>query len=133
MGQAAAAPPSANTKAFEAARDAAKLRAATNIAAVDEVSAASGAISIQHVGTRTFTLKDSIWTDTSIKDAFNRIRVRPFSAAYFRLIEQIPELRDVFALGDRVAVAGKSIIIETGASGVETLSESDLKKVLFQW
>jgi hypothetical protein len=48
-------------------------------------------------------------------------------------MEQIPELREIFALGDQIVVAGQAIVIEISPGGVETLSEPDLKRVTAQW
>jgi len=130
---AAAPPPSANAKAFEAARDAARMRATTNVSAAPERLQAADARVVQRVGTRTFVLKDSTWTDAAAADSMNRIKVKPFSAAYFRLIDAIPDLREIVAIGDKITAAGKAIVIEINASGVETLSDSDLKRVQSQW
>ena len=88
---------------------------------------------MRQVGTRTFTRTDSTWTDTQASGKANRIKVKPFSAAYFKLMDEIPELREIFAIGDQIVVAGKTIVIEISASGVETLSDSDLKRVTSQW
>jgi Ca-activated chloride channel family protein len=132
-GVAASPPPTAQAKAFEAARDASRLRAATNIAAADEASRSIGSAAVRQVGTRTFTRADSTWTDTRASGKANRIRIKPFSSAYFKLMEQIPELREIFALGDQIVVAGQAIVIEISPGGVETLSEPDLKRVTAQW
>jgi Ca-activated chloride channel family protein len=128
---AAAPPPTAQAKAFEAARDASRLRAATNIAAADEVSQSNGAF-VRHVGTRTFVLKDSVWTDTGATKA-SQIRIKPFSSAYFKLIDEIPELREIVAIGDQITVGGKGIVIAIAPNGVEALSESDLRRIVSQW
>src|SRR4029079_4399753 len=62
--QSASAPPPTSARVFESARDAAKLRAATSLAAADEVSM-SKSNAVQHVGARTFNLKDGVWTDAA--------------------------------------------------------------------
>jgi Ca-activated chloride channel family protein len=130
---AAPPPPTAQAKAFEAARDASRLRAVTTIAAADEAANVASGTAMRQIGTRTFTRSDSTWTDTRASGKANRITVKPFSAAYFKLMEEIPELRDIFALGDQIVVAGKAIVIEIRSSGVETLTDSDLKRVTSQW
>ena len=130
---AAAPPPSANAKAFEAARDAAQMRAATNISAAPERLQDGDARTVQRVGARTFILKDSKWIDAAASDSMSRIKVKPFSAAYFKLIDAIPELREIVTISDKLVVAGKGIVVEIAASGVETLSDTDLKRVQSQW
>ena len=92
-----------------------------------------GGQSIRRVGTKTFIIRGDVWTDAAAKDSATRISVKPFSSAYFKLMETIPELREVFALGDKVVVSGKSIVIEISSSGVENLSDADLKRITTQW
>jgi hypothetical protein len=130
---AAAPPPSANAKAFEAARDAAQMRAATNISAAPERLQDADARAVQRAGTHTFVLRDGIWTDAAASDSMNRIKVKPFSTAYFKLIDAIPELREIVAISDKIIIAGKGVSIEITSAGVETLSEADFKRVLTQW
>ncbi|MEO8192349.1 MAG: VIT domain-containing protein [Gemmatimonadales bacterium] len=133
-GAATAAAPSANAKSFEAAREASKQRAATNLAVADELSAGKDAASAtRRVGTRTFSLRGDKWVDLQRSDSTKTVKVRAFSEAYFKLIDLIPELREVFALGDKVVVAGDDIAIEIGTSGTETLSESELRRVQSGW
>lgn len=128
---AAAAPPSA--KAFEATRAAAEQRAATSLAAIDEADFAKSADGAKRVGSRTFMLRGETWTDTQLADSTRKVKVRPYSAAYFRLIELIPDLREIFAIGDRVIVAGKSVAIEVSESGVESLSDAEMNGVQRGW
>jgi Ca-activated chloride channel family protein len=60
---------------------------------------------IQQVGDRTFVLKNGIWTDT-LYDSSN-IKLVPIaflSDAYFKLLNDHPEIKDYLALGDHVIV-----------------------------
>ena len=61
------------------------------------------------------------------------IKVKSFSEAYFKIIDLIPELREVFALGNKVVVAGRDVAIEVGPTGAETLSDSELKRIQSGW
>jgi hypothetical protein len=61
------------------------------------------------------------------------LQVKPFSDAYFKLIEMIPDLREPFSVGERVIVAGRSMAIELTASGKERLTESDATLVRDRW
>ena len=131
-GATAAAPPTANAKAFESARMSAEQRTATNLAATDEADLLKSS-SLRRIGTRTFTLRGNTWTDTRKTDSMKVTRVRAYSEAYFRLIEAMPELREAFALGDEVIVAGKRVAIEVGDEGLESLSESDLREIRSLW
>jgi hypothetical protein len=126
----AAAPPPAtvSAKAFESARAAAEQRAATSLAAADESDMAKSA-GVRRVGSRTFALRGDTWVDTRKTDSMQVTKVRAFSEAYFKLIEAIPELREVFALGDKVIVAGKGIAVATGDDGVATVDEAKLRQI----
>jgi Ca-activated chloride channel family protein len=128
---AAAPPPSAQKKEFEAARNSAAQRSASNLAAADEVAKVAG--SSRRVGARTFSLNGETWTDLHKLDSPLVVKVKAFSAAYFRLMEVIPDLREVFALGEKVVVSGRSVSIETGSAGSESLSDADLKRIQSAW
>src|SRR4029079_15665198 len=96
-----AAAPSAKAGSFEAARASAAQRSAITLSAVDEASGlAKDDKSVRREGNKLFTLRDSVWTDTGLKDSMQRVRVRAYSAAYFRILELLPELRELLAFGD---------------------------------
>ena len=61
------------------------------------------------------------------------VRVRVYSRAWFALAQAIPELREVFALGDAVSVAGRAIAIEVDATGEEEMPEAALRDILRVW
>ena len=131
---AAAAAPSAKAGSFEAARASAAQRSAITLSAVDEASGlAKDDKSVRREGNKLFTLRDSVWTDTGLKDSMQRVRVRAYSTAYFRILELLPELREPLALGDRVIVAGRSIAIEIAPTGVETLTDRELSDLQSKW
>ena len=130
---AAAPPPVAASRqaAFESARASAELRAAKSLADADASLSTSDAV--RHVGARTFQLRGDTWVDMAKRDSMQVVKVRAFSDAYFRLIDVIPELRDVFAIGDKVLAAGKSIAIETGDDGITTMDDTRLRQVQERW
>jgi Ca-activated chloride channel family protein len=121
---------------FEAAKSAAAQRAATSLSDAD---AASGYASVGRsdnvtkAGNVTFVLRDSVWTDVRYKKSGTVLQVKPFSDAYFKLIEMIPELREPFSVGERVIVAGRSMAIELTASGKERLTDGDATLVRDRW
>jgi Ca-activated chloride channel family protein len=135
-GAAAAPPPAVSAPsranaAFESARTAAKQRSATNMAAVDEMAASSA--DTRRVGSRTFVLRSGVWTEARRVESMKIVRVQAFSAAYFELMDTIPELREVFALGDRVHVTGREIAIEITSDGSQSLSDSELASIKARW
>jgi hypothetical protein len=131
----AATAPSARAKAtFESARVSANQRAVTTLSAADEASGVSAKKEgLRRGGNRLFAMRDSVWTDTGLKDSMERVKVRAYSSGYFRLLELLPELREPFALGDRVIVAGRSIAVEISPAGTESLSESELRNLQSRW
>jgi Ca-activated chloride channel family protein len=129
----AAAAPQANQQQFDAARDAAKQRAATNLAVADEADLSASAGTRQRVGTRTFALNGETWTELRRADSVRVIKVKAYSDAYFKLMDTMPELREIFALGSSVKVSGRDISIEIGSSGIESISEAELQRIKAAW
>ena len=59
--------------------------------------------------------------------------MKPFSDAYFKLIEMVPDLREAFTVGERVIVAGRSMAIELTSSGKESLTDRDVSLIKDRW
>jgi hypothetical protein len=59
--------------------------------------------------------------------------IKPYSAAYFDLLGRLPELRAAFALGARVAVAGRDRAIVIAENGVTQLSTSEMTALVNTW
>jgi Ca-activated chloride channel family protein len=125
--------PSPSAKAFESARAASLQRGVTNLAVADESDLKKSDVAARRVGARLFMLRDGIWTDAAHSVSARTIRVKPFSDAYFTLIDAIPDLREVFALGDKVSVATRGLTIEVTEGGSTTISVSDLKAIQYSW
>lgn len=126
----AAAPPPA-AREFEAAKAAATMRASRSVA---ESAADLDSRVMRRTATRMFTLQDSVWTDTRAAAASaRRVTVRPYSPAYFALIERVPELREILAVGDRVVVHGRAITLEIADGGVDRLDAVALTAFTRDW
>jgi Ca-activated chloride channel family protein len=128
----------ARERQFELAKTAAAQRSATTLSAVDSAATNYPGGAVQRVGARTFVLKGGAWTDARYTSNMRTVRVKPYSAAYFALIEKIDELREPFALmgangSSGVLVAGRAVAIAVAADGVETLSARDLSSVESNW
>lgn len=136
--------------AYLDAKQASAQRAAINLASADSAASTvmdpvdkvarrgggSGAMNeTRRAGDRTFVMRDSVWTDTRYKPtaSLRVVRVQAFSDAYFALARAVPDLRDAFAAGDRVLVAGRSIAVEVTPSGVATLADADVAAVRAGW
>ena len=127
----AAAP--APTRQFEAAKAAAAQRAVTSMADADAATGVSSEARVKRAGTYTFVLRDGVWTDVQYKSSGPVLRVKPFSDAYFRIIELQPDLREAFSVGERAIVAGRSMAIELSPNGAEQLSERDQSMLRDRW
>lgn len=134
----AAMPAPSRERQFEAAKVAAAQRAATTLSAVDSTAADFGGGAVRHVGTRTFALVNGTWTDVKYAPSVRTVRVKPYSAAYFAVLERIEELRAPFALMGAdgtpgVVVAGRSIAVAVAGDGAETLGARELAAIEAGW
>ena len=124
---------------FEAAKSAAAQRSATNLSAADAAVGMGDSTSVgrgrnvTRAGNVTFVLRDSVWTDVRYKKSGTVLQVKPFSDAYFKLIELVPELREPFSIGERAIVAGRSMAIELTPSGKESLTDRDVALIRDRW
>jgi Ca-activated chloride channel homolog len=130
-GAATAPAPAANQ--FEAAKSAAAQRSATSVSAADAAVGIRDDANVRRAGNVTFVLRDSVWTDVRYKKSGIVLQVKPFSEAYFKLIEMVPDLREPFSVGERVIVAGRSMAIELTPSGEEHLTDRDLTLIRDRW
>lgn len=139
LGQLSAAAPAASPERgaamrFEAAKAAAVQRSATNLVLVDSLSKKRDADDrMRRVGTRVFTLRDGIWTDTHYVPAMRTVRVKAYSSLYFELTKRLGDLADALVLGERVTVAGRNVAIAVGPTGEEAMSETALKDLEREW
>jgi Ca-activated chloride channel family protein len=124
--------------AFEAAKTASMQRVATSVSSVDSLSMAQNASfgTTRRAGSHIFVLRDSMWTDAAIgarAQSGQTVRIKAFSKAYFDLIDAVPELRAVFAVGERVTARGRSVTLVVSDSGVEELPAQDVKMIAHNW
>jgi hypothetical protein len=109
-------------------------RAAKSLAALDEASDMRGGGAAEKkmraTAGRSFVLVGDTWTDTRFKDgALPVTKVKGYSAAYFALVRALPQLKDAFALGDRVTIVGKGLVLQIVPDGVDTLKDVELERV----
>ena len=128
-----AAPATAAEMNFEAAKMASAQRAAQSTATLDSLAAASGgAGAVTTVEGHTFTLRDGRWVDGRLTDSTRTVQVQAFSKDYFALLDRIPALRAMVALGPRVVMAGRDVAIEIVPQAAE-LSDAELDRVVSAW
>ena len=78
---------------------------------------------------------DGMWTDVKPADSASAhtVRIKAFSKAYFDLIDAVPDLREIFAIGDRVTVRGRAVTVVVSESGAEELSATEVRAVVAGW
>lgn len=132
----------AQLQRFERARQATAMRASKSLAAADslmDTAALGGAASpfVRRAANRMFERQSdtSAWVDRGYKDGMRRIRIQAYSPAYFDVLHTMPELRDAFALGDHVVVAGRAVAIEvtTDADAAMSLAAADRTALRENW
>ncbi|MCI0490329.1 MAG: VWA domain-containing protein [Blastocatellia bacterium] len=66
------------------------------------------------VGSKTFMLKDGVWTDTAYKagDNLPKVEVKFGSDEFFALLAKEPELSEFFAIGEKVIVVFKGKVYQ---------------------
>jgi hypothetical protein len=78
-------------------------------------------------------LRDGVWTDVRYKNSGSVLKIKPFSDAYFRVLELEPDLREPFSVGERAIVVGRSLAIELTPAGLEQLSDRDEQMLRDRW
>jgi Ca-activated chloride channel family protein len=76
----------------------------------------------RHVAGRLFLEKLGTWTDLMHADTLDIVEIAAFSDAYFKVLEQLPELRAYVTEFDQVLVAGEELSIKFSDDGSERLS-----------
>jgi Ca-activated chloride channel family protein len=135
---AAPAMPEERERSFEAAKVAVAQRAATSLSEADAASGElasgnGGAGTVRRVAARLFVQRDGVWVDAGYREGMRIVKIKAFSAAYFAVIDRLPELRPALAVGDRAIIAGRSAAIEVGEEGAERLDERELDRLAQDW
>jgi Ca-activated chloride channel family protein len=119
-------------KQFELARVATTQRAAVSLAAVSDSGAPAGT---RVVAGKAFVRQGDQLVDARYREPFagRVVRVRPYSDAYFALLEAQPVLARWFALGDHVVVVGRGVVVRVADDGAEMLGDGDLAAVRAGW
>ena len=68
-----------------------------------------------------------------VSPQMKQVKVKAFSKLYFELLEQLDELKQPFALADRVIVAGRVIAIALDPEGAESMTNTEMHALLRDW
>jgi len=109
-------------------------RSVESLAAADAQLSAeleeAGAGTLRAVAGRIFRLHAGVWRDAAHPSDREPVRVKAFSAAYFRLLEALPELRPVLSELGGALVSGARVSILVGKEGAETLTEARMREIV---
>lgn len=118
---------------FESARTASAQRQARSVAAADMMSEqAMAAADMKRAGAKVFIKDGETWTDLASKQHTKVYKVKAYSRTYFTLLEKLPQLKESFAVGEKVKVAGKSVAIEI-VDSAEELNENEIAAIVRGW
>ena len=102
--------------------------------AVDMLESASAGARVRTVAGRTFRLEedaaDSAWVEVSRDDEVPVTGVALYSPAFFDLLAELPELRDVVAELQPVVVKGRAVAIRFADDGAESLSARQVRSLV---
>ena len=84
----------------------------------------------RHVAGRLFKEVGGVWTDLMHADSTRTVRIELFSAAYFTVLQALPELEPYVTEFDAVIVAGERVSVQFGDTGAATVSESGLRRLV---
>lgn len=116
-------------RAFESARQSAAQRSASSLDVAAEAS-----VDVRNAAGRTFVLRAGVWTDVgTVASGARTIRVQPFSELYFKFMREIPQLREIFAIGERVVVHGRRVSIELHTDGVTRMTGPEIEAIVRDW
>jgi hypothetical protein len=125
---------------FEAAKAASAMRASVSLASVDSVAPLDAAIESKkqvRQGERVFdwVARDSAWVDSRYRSdrPARVVAIAPYSAAYFAVLDAVPLLRPALALGDRVVVVGRGVVLRVTPAGAATVSDADFAALRAGW
>lgn len=93
----------------------------------------AGAGELRQRDGRSFRLKGEDWVDLGHTEDKRLTEVKPFSEAYFDLLERLPELRGYWRDSDRILVSGAEVSIELDENGATRLSNSELARIVKQF
>ena len=155
MAMPAPMPANAPRERFEAARKSTAQRDAQSVGAMDKLSLNSVVITgagtltaesarvsgseparadaARRAGDHLFARRGDRWVDVAFKDGMQAVKIKPFTPAYFKVLDAMPDLRAVFAVGEKVIVAGKHVAIEVSPDGVAQLGDAELRSLKEQW
>jgi len=134
-----AAPADASgASAVRRAEEARQFRAAKSVGSLDEMEVQiAEALADADVGTprrmlagRLFQLKDGVWNDLDHQEDVEIVRIQAYGRTYFRLLDELPELRPILRAITSVLVAGGDVSVQIGEEGVDEMTDQQLRELV---
>jgi hypothetical protein len=66
------------------------------------------------------------WKDAGHRDGLRVLDVEPYSEAYFRILDALPELKPYGSAFEQVSVAGARVAVRFQTGGARSLAETDI-------
>lgn len=86
---------------------------------------------IKYVGMKTFYLINQIWIDSEYVEGQQTVTIKYGSDAYFRLLDEVPELGKYFSLGENLIVCwDEDLCLKIGEHGISKADDRELLEVL---
>ncbi|HEX9916793.1 MAG TPA: VIT and VWA domain-containing protein [candidate division Zixibacteria bacterium] len=80
---------------------------------------------------KTFFNRNGIWIDASYDGNRPTLKIKKFSQAYFKLLNNLPGLGKYFSLGQEIIICLDGIVLEIANQGEDNLTEDELKKIRY--
>ena len=117
------------------------LREAESMTALDEMAAeekfmdasTGSSANVRRLAGRTFSMRDGIWMDAAHGDSLAVTEIEPFSAAYFAILEQLPELAIWLREFEEVLIAGAQVSIKFTPGGETEIAGRQLGNLVRQF
>lgn len=88
---------------------------------------------VRSAGGRTFRLEHGVWTDDAIPDplpkSVERVTVKGYGSAYFRLAAASGRLREILGLGERLTVYLDGMLLSVDPAGADSLPDAQIARI----
>jgi Ca-activated chloride channel family protein len=85
---------------------------------------------VKRIDERTFYFYAGFWVDGDFTDKLEKLHVKYLSDGYFSLLEKLPDLKKVFAIGERLIVVVNKTALVVDDEGKEKLDDAEMKALL---
>ncbi len=86
---------------------------------------------IRYVGSKTFYLIDETWIDSEYVEGQPALKIKYGSAAYFQLLDELPEIGKYFSLGKNLIICWEEdICLKIGSAGISEADDQELSNML---